>query len=152
MPHRPKIVNVESVFEDRAVLICLRGRQTLAFATPVRKLLYWLSGKGKRHFVFDLRETTYPADQLGPIVDNVIQAARVLPSMHIALLHTGKEPETVRYLMQANRRIGNKVLDVHSLDEARNWMFPGMGETDGGAADTGADDYFDLDSLDRRSA
>lgn len=149
MPHRPKIENVESVFQDRAVLIRLRGRQTLAFATPVRKLLYWLSGKGKRHFVFDLREATYPADQLEPVVDHVIQAARVLPSMHIALLHSGTDPETVRYLAKASRRIGNKVLDVQSLDEARNWMFPELVAPPPSSPD---EDYFDLDSLDRRSA
>ncbi len=146
MPKPPKIESVESVFGGQAVHIRLSGRQSVAFATPLRKLLYWLSSKGKRHFIFDLRDATYPQNELGAIVETVISAARVLPSFHVALLHKGEDMETVRRLMMANRRIGNQVLDVYSLEEARNWLFPGYVEDVTGEAD----DYFDLDSLDQR--
>ena len=146
MPYRPKIESVESVFGDQAVHIRLSGRQSAAFATPVRKLLFWLSSKGKRHFVFDLRDATYPRNELGSIVETVVSAARVLPKFHVALLHKGEDMETVRNLMHANRRIGNQVLDVYSLEEARNWMFPGFCEE----PEPPSEDYFDLDSLDQR--
>ncbi|WP_203292246.1 hypothetical protein [Maricaulis parjimensis] len=147
MSQKPKIEAVEPVFDGRAVLIRMSGEQTMEIATPMRKLVYWLSSKGKRHFIYDLREVSFPHQHLAELANQNIEASRVLPHFHVALWHDGQDPDAIRALLSANRRIGNQVVDVLSLDEARNWMFPGLVDLD--AYD---DDGFDLDSLERRSA
>ncbi|MAK63651.1 MAG: hypothetical protein CMF75_02740 [Maricaulis sp.] len=147
MPTTPRIETVEQVFNGQAVMIRLAGLQTVDFATPIRKLVYWLSSKGIRHFIYDLRKAQYVTEDVHQITEYIIAAARVMPRFHVAILHQGENPTVVQALIKANKTMGNAVVDVRSLDEARNWMFPGL--VDPVSLD---DDTFDLDSLDRRSA